>query len=123
MKVALICGFLVVADASVQSFGGDPSLFAAAAIRSGGVRAGPVGIKSAARRRPRDGSRFHAPLVVDDISSGDVSVIVEQTQSVYPQAAKKPKNQVYVPPRWVKGDYGVEILEPGRWIDDPDRER
>jgi hypothetical protein len=119
MKIALICGLLVVADASVQSFVDEPPLFAAAAIRSGGVRAGAAGMKSAPRRRARQASRFHTPLIVDDISSPDVSVIVEQTQSVSPQATKRPKNRVYVPPRWVQGDYGVEILEPGHWIDDP----
>jgi hypothetical protein len=117
MKLALLWSLLIIADGLVQSFMDDRTILAATRIRSGRAASGSVGIKASTRHRPKP-SRFRAPLIADGISADDVSVTVEQTQSVYSTPApKKPKNRIYVPPRWVQGEYGVEILEPGRWVD------
>ena len=45
-------------------------------------------------------------------------IIIQQFQ---PAAAIEPSepatNRIYVPPRWVDGGYGVEVLQPGYWSD------
>jgi hypothetical protein len=121
MKLRLLCGLLIVAGAPVQSFTDDNIVFAAASIGRAAPRS--AGIRASTRHRFTPGPRFHAPLIGDVISSDDISVTVEQTQSFHPAPQKERKNRIYVPPRWVQGEYGVEILEPGRWIDDPGRQR
>jgi F0F1-type ATP synthase membrane subunit c/vacuolar-type H+-ATPase subunit K len=47
---------------------------------------------------------------------GGAEVTIEQSQST-PTVQPKPANRRYVQPRWVDGGYGVEVLEPGYWID------
>jgi hypothetical protein len=43
-------------------------------------------------------------------------IIIQQFQSAPAVEPTEPaKNKVYVPPRWVDGGYGVEVLEPGYW--------
>jgi hypothetical protein len=45
-------------------------------------------------------------------------IIIQQFQ---PAAATEPSepatNRIYVPPRWVDGGHGVEVLQPGYWTD------
>ena len=48
----------------------------------------------------------------------EVEVIVEQSQSAPTVGPEKPdKKRTYVQPRWLDGGYGVEILQPGHWIE------
>ena len=43
-------------------------------------------------------------------------VIIQQPQSAPTTEPSEPtKNRTYVPPRWVDGGYGVQVLEPGYW--------
>jgi hypothetical protein len=43
-------------------------------------------------------------------------VIIQQPQSAPTTEPSEPmKNRIYVPPRWVDGGYGVQVLEPGHW--------
>jgi len=44
-------------------------------------------------------------------------VTVEQSQPAPTVAPEKPANRRYVQPHWVDGGYGVEVLEPGYWVD------
>jgi hypothetical protein len=45
-------------------------------------------------------------------------IIIQQLQ---PAAATEPSepatNRIYVPPRWVDGGHGVEVLQPGYWTE------
>jgi hypothetical protein len=118
MKFALLWSLLIIADVSGRSFMDDPTIFAATSIRSARIASGSIGIKASNRHRPKPGGRFHGPVIVDGIPSGDISVTVEQAQSPYAAPpAKERKGRIYIPPRWVQGEYGVEVLEPGRWIE------
>jgi hypothetical protein len=69
---------------------------------------------SSPSRRPHG---FHHP----GFFGGDgnaVDVTVEQSvpmQTVQPD--KPAKKRTYVQPRWVDGGYGVEVLEPGHWVE------
>ncbi|HXV78775.1 MAG TPA: hypothetical protein VEG60_02740 [Candidatus Binatia bacterium] len=48
-------------------------------------------------------------------------------QQFLPAAATEPRepatNRIYVQPRWVDGGHGVEVLQPGYWIDPKQAER
>jgi len=45
-------------------------------------------------------------------------IIIQQFQSAAATEAREPATKrTYVPPRWVDGGYGVEVLEPGYWTD------
>ncbi|HEU4343497.1 MAG TPA: hypothetical protein VFU31_18260 [Candidatus Binatia bacterium] len=45
-------------------------------------------------------------------------VIIQQFPSAPAVESKEPaKNRVYVAPRWVDSEYGVQVLEPGYWTD------
>ena len=48
---------------------------------------------------------------------GGTNVTAEQYQPAPTVAPDKPANRRYVQPRWVDGGYGVQVLEPGYWID------
>jgi hypothetical protein len=43
-------------------------------------------------------------------------VIIQQPQSAPTTEPSEPtENGIYVPPRWVDGGYGVQVLQPGYW--------
>jgi hypothetical protein len=43
-------------------------------------------------------------------------VIIQQSQSAPTAEPSKPtENRIYVPPYWVDGGYGVQVLKPGYW--------
>ena len=43
-------------------------------------------------------------------------VIIQQPQSAPTTEPSEPsENRIYVPPRWVDGGYGVQVLKPGYW--------
>ena len=45
-------------------------------------------------------------------------IIIQQTQPAPASEPTEPaKKGIYVPPRWVDGGYGVQVLEPGHWVD------
>ena len=52
---------------------------------------------------------------------GGMDVTAEQYQPAPTVAPDKPANKRYVQPRWVDGGYGVQVLEPGYWIDTESR--
>ena len=45
-------------------------------------------------------------------------IIIQQSQPAPTSEPREPaKKEIYVPPRWVDGGYGVQVLEPGYWVD------
>jgi len=48
---------------------------------------------------------------------GDQQVIIIQPSQPAPttEPREPAENRIYVPPRWVDGGYGVQVLEPGYW--------
>ena len=49
---------------------------------------------------------------------GQQVIVIQQFQSPATTEPREPtNNRVYVPPRWVDGGFGVEVLKPGYWID------
>lgn len=45
-------------------------------------------------------------------------IIIQQLQPAPAFESEEPAtNGIYVPPRWVDGGHGVEVLEPGYWTD------
>jgi hypothetical protein len=54
-------------------------------------------------------------LIGDGLDAQQV-VIVQQPQSAPTTESSEPtENRIYVPPRWVDGGYGVQVLKPGYW--------
>ena len=61
--------------------------------------------------------RFHGfgVLGVDGVSEPQV-IIIQQYQSPIASEQREPaKYGIYVPPRWVDGGHGVQLLMPGYW--------
>ena len=55
---------------------------------------------------------------MSDRFSDTVVVTVQQTVVAPGQEPKKSKNNgIYVPPRWVDTEHGVQLLVPGHWVD------
>jgi hypothetical protein len=49
---------------------------------------------------------------------GDQVIIIQQLPPVPTAEPSRPaENRIYVPPQWVDGGYGVEVLKPGYWTD------
>ena len=45
-------------------------------------------------------------------------IIIQQFLPAASTGEREPAtNRIYVPPRWLDGGYGVEVLQPGYWID------
>jgi hypothetical protein len=45
-------------------------------------------------------------------------IIIQQSQPAPTSEPREPaKKEIYVPPRWVDGGYGVQVLEAGHWVD------
>jgi len=78
---------------------------------------------SSSRYEQTYAQRFDRPRFFGRHTFAEAEVTVEQSQSAPIMEAEKPnQKRTYVQPRWVHGGYGVEILEPGHWIDaEPDR--
>ena len=52
-----------------------------------------------------------------DVGSQQV-IIIQQFPSPSANEVREPaKDEIYVPPRWVDGGHGVEILMPGHWAE------
>jgi hypothetical protein len=54
---------------------------------------------------------------VHDFDSQPVILIQQFLPATANEVREPAKNQVYVPPRWVDGGHGVEVLAPGYWTD------
>jgi hypothetical protein len=52
----------------------------------------------------------------DGFDDQDVTII-QQVQSVPSTEPEPAENRIYVPPHWVDGGYGVQVLQPSYWID------
>jgi hypothetical protein len=63
--------------------------------------------------------RFHRVEFFDGGGlDGQQVVIIHQFHSQATGEPGKPTdNGIYVPPHWVDGGYGVQVLKPGYWID------
>jgi hypothetical protein len=61
---------------------------------------------------------FHRSGFFGGDGFGGGEVTVEQSQSTPSEEPEKPdKKRIYVQPHWVDGGNGVQILEPGHWVD------
>jgi hypothetical protein len=60
---------------------------------------------------------FHRFGVFGGDGLGDQQVvIIQQVQSAPTIGFREPaRNEIYVPPRWVDGGYGVQVLQGGYW--------
>lgn len=93
-----------------------PSLAFGAARSSGNVGR----VRSSGMHRDHSSSRhFQRVEFLDGGGLGGQQVIViQQFQSPAATEPREPtNNRIYVAPRWVDGGYGVEVLQPGYWID------
>ena len=52
---------------------------------------------------------------VDGLGDQQVTVIQQFQSPPSTEPSEPAKNQIYVPPRWVDGGYGVQLLQPGYW--------
>ena len=49
---------------------------------------------------------------------GQQVIVIQQFQSPATTEPREPtNNRIYLPPRWVDGGHGVQVLKPGYWID------
>ena len=51
----------------------------------------------------------------DELDDQDVTII-QQVQPAPSTAPEPTENRIYVPPHWVDGGYGVQVLQPSYWI-------
>jgi hypothetical protein len=72
---------------------------------------------SGSHRQPSFSRPFHRFGFFDrDGLDAQQVVIVQQPQSAPTTESSEPtENRIYVPPRWVDGGYGVQVLKPGYW--------
>ena len=56
-------------------------------------------------------------LGVDGVSDQPVIIIQQFESPPTSESRETRKNGIYVPPQWVDGGHGVEILRPGYWTD------
>ncbi len=87
------------------------ALGAGAAFRNSGT------FSSGSHGQPSFSHPFHRFGLFDRDGFDDQQVvIIQQPQSAPTTEPSEPtKNRIYVPPRWVDGGYGVQVLEPGHW--------
>jgi hypothetical protein len=52
----------------------------------------------------------------DGLDDQDVTISVQQVQPAPSTAPEPTENRIYVPPHWVDGGYGVQVLQPSYWI-------
>jgi hypothetical protein len=56
-------------------------------------------------------------LSLDGAGEQQVIIILQFQPASAVEYREPAKTRIYVPPRWVDGGYGVEVLEPGYWTD------
>jgi hypothetical protein len=52
-----------------------------------------------------------------DLGDEDIVIFQQFPSPGAHEVREPPKDQIYVPPRWVDGGHGVEILMPGYWTE------
>jgi hypothetical protein len=113
--LALLVSLMVAGSvAPCAAFGGGPAIRSAGSVASG------------ARMQPGLSRGIRGPIFFGaDGFTGSSEVTIQQSPAAPSAPAEKPQaNRVYVPPRWVDGGYGVEILVPGYWSEtEPARSR
>jgi hypothetical protein len=78
-----------------------------------GVNVGAFGVSTSSHSQQTPPQRFHRSRFLHG-----PEITVQQFQSLPMSEPKESaKNRVYVQPQWVAGGYGVEVLEPGHWVD------
>jgi hypothetical protein len=78
---------------------------------------GRSGSFTASRRQPSFSHRFHRFGFVGGVGLDDQDVtIIQQFQPApTPEPSEPAESRIYVPPHWVDGGYGVQVLQPGYW--------
>ena len=72
---------------------------------------------SSSRRQHSFSHPFHRFGFFDGDGLDDQDVtIIQQVQPVPSTAPQPAENRIYVPPHWVDGGYGVQVLQPSYWI-------
>ena len=72
---------------------------------------------SSSRRQHSFSHRFHRFGFFDGDGLDDQDVTIIQQVQPAPRTAPEPtENRIYVPPHWVDGGYGVQVLQPSYWI-------
>lgn len=63
--------------------------------------------------------RFHrfGFLGLGGVGEGQIIIIQQFQPAPIFESIEPATNRIYVPPRWVDGGYGVQVLEPGYWTD------
>lgn len=91
---------------------------------------GTTGSLSFGRLREQQVRKFRIPKVhpfhhfgfsdvVGPVSEQHVIIIQEFQPGPVAESKEPAKDRVYVAPRWVEGEYGVQVLEPGYWTEPP----
>jgi hypothetical protein len=84
-----------------------------ALVRSGGFKAGRTHRQRGFSHPVRSFGFFGVDEPVDQ-----QIIIIQQYHTAPVSEAKEPaKKGTYVQPRWVDAGYGVQVLEPGHWVD------
>jgi hypothetical protein len=52
----------------------------------------------------------------DGLDDQDVTISIQQVQPAPSTKPEPAENRIYVPPHWVDGGYGVQVLQPSYWI-------
>ena len=102
-------------------------LFALVIVTTLAVSSGALGASSASRNSGTFTSRSHGQRSFehrfhgfgffggDGLDDQDVTII-QQVQPA-PSTERTPaETRIYVPPHWVDGGYGVQVLQPSYWI-------
>ncbi|HVO96169.1 MAG TPA: hypothetical protein VMT22_25155 [Terriglobales bacterium] len=66
------------------------------------------------------GPHFPRGGIVAVEGAGESPVVIIQTTAPAPVIAERtepPVSKTYVQPRWVDGGHGVQVLEPGHWVE------
>jgi hypothetical protein len=51
----------------------------------------------------------------DGLDDQDVTIIQQFQPAPTTEPSEPAENRIYVPPHWVDGAYGVQVLQPGYW--------
>ena len=52
----------------------------------------------------------------DGLDDQDVTIIQQSQSAPTTKPSEPTENRIYVPPHWVDGGYGVQVLQPSYWI-------
>ena len=89
------------------------------ASRSVGRSAGRVSPAPVHRQRPVP-RPFISPGVIAVEGDSEPQIIIIQPPPPAPVASESTEpaaSKIYVAPRWVDGGHGVQVMEPGHWVE------